>query len=69
MTCVVDAPESYGCSDCLNTGRSGEYHTQLAEAEDRIFDLLLGDDAQAYKEAERYLARHRFDLYQRVIDS
>ena len=36
------------------------------EAQDRLFDILLGDDGQAWKEAERYLERTRPDLYQRL---
>lgn len=35
---------------------------RVKAAEDRIYDLLLGDDAQAYKEAQRYLEQHRPDL-------
>lgn len=38
----------------------------LKEAQDRIFDLLLGDDGQAYKEARKYLERHRPDLIKRL---
>ena len=36
------------------------------EAQERLFDILLGDDGQAYKEAERYLERTRPDLHQRL---
>ena len=36
-----------------------ESEKNLQEALDRIFDLLLGDDAQAYKEAERFLLKHK----------
>ena len=32
------------------------------DAQDRVYDLLLGDDGQAWKEAERYLERARPDL-------
>ena len=35
-------------------------------AHDRIFDLLLGDDGQAYKEARRYLEAFRPDLARRL---
>lgn len=66
MSCLHGGPEPYGCSDCQNTGRSSEFLSELDEAQDRIFDLLLGDDAQAYKEAERYLAKTRPDLKARL---
>jgi len=33
---------------------------------DRLFDMLLGDDGQAWSEAERFLKRHAPDLYQRI---
>ena len=36
---------------------------QLEEANNRIYDLLLGDDEQAYKEARRYLEKHAPELY------
>ena len=38
----------------------------LAEAQNRLFDLVLGDDGHAYKEARRYLERERPDLYARL---
>ncbi|RWP44250.1 MAG: hypothetical protein EOR04_04850 [Mesorhizobium sp.] len=32
MTCVVQAPEPYGCSDCLNTGwQQGDPYQRLEE--------------------------------------
>lgn len=34
-----------------------------SEAQNRLFDVLRGDDGQAWKEAERYLERERPDLY------
>lgn len=36
MTCSgpAGAPEPYGCTDCLNTGFSGEYHTAIADLKD-----------------------------------
>lgn len=43
-----------------------EYVFPENEAQDRLFDILLGDDGQAYKEAEKYLQRARPDLYQRL---
>ena len=43
-----------------------EYVYPEHEAQDRLFDILLGDDGQAYKEAEKYLQRARPDLYQRL---
>lgn len=39
----------------------------LQQAQDRLFDVLLGDDGQAYKEAERYLERANPDLYRRLL--
>ncbi|WP_374335418.1 hypothetical protein [Methyloversatilis sp.] len=42
---------------------------KLAESQNRLFDVLLGDDAQAWKEAERYLERERRDLYSALIAS
>jgi hypothetical protein len=38
----------------------------LATAQDRIFDMLLCDDGQAWKEARRYLGRTRPDLASRL---
>lgn len=38
------------------------------EAEDRLFDILLDDDGQAWSEAERYLEKNRPDLYQRLLE-
>lgn len=38
----------------------------LATAQSRIFDLLLGDDGQAWKEAERYIERERPDLHKHL---
>ena len=39
---------------------------QVVAAQDRLFDVLLGDDGQAWKEAERYIERTRPDLYERI---
>jgi hypothetical protein len=39
----------------------------LQQAQDRLFDVLLGDDEQAHKEAERYLERANLVLYIRLI--
>lgn len=39
----------------------------LQQAQDRLFDVLLGDDGQAHKEAERYLKRSNPALYRRLI--
>lgn len=39
----------------------------LQQAQDRLFDVLLGDDGQAHKEAERYLERANPGLYRRLI--
>lgn len=38
----------------------------LQDAQNRLFDMLLGDDGQAWKEAERYLERTRPDLHERL---
>lgn len=35
----------------------------LATVQNRLFDVLLGDDGQASKEARKYLERERADLY------
>ena len=39
---------------------------KLAEANDRIYDLMLGDDGQAYKEARKYLDKHAPHLYDKL---
>jgi len=39
----------------------------LQQAQDRLFDVLLGDDGQAHKEAERYLERANPALYRSLI--
>ena len=38
----------------------------MASVQNRLFDMLLGDDGQAWKEAERYLEKARPDLYERI---
>ena len=38
----------------------------LTTAQERIFDMLLGDDGQAWDEARKYLARTRPDLIERI---
>ena len=43
-----------------------EVQKRFAEACDRLYDMLLGDDGQAFSEAERFLKRHRPDLYNRI---
>jgi hypothetical protein len=40
--------------------------TLLNEAFDRLFDIMLGDDGEAYFQAERFLKAHRPDLYNRI---
>jgi len=40
--------------------------SDVGAAQDRLFDILLGDDGQAWKEAERYLEKARPDLYERI---
>lgn len=36
-----------------------ELKAELETALNRIYDMLLGDDGQAFKEAERFLLKHR----------
>lgn len=43
------------------------YH-RAAKAGDRLFDILLGDDGQAWKEAEKYLQQDRPHLFARLRD-
>lgn len=43
-----------------------EARAALAAAQDRLFDLYLGDDGQAWDEAGKYLAQHRPDLSARA---
>jgi hypothetical protein len=40
--------------------------TLLNEAFDLLFDIMLGDDGEAYFQAERFLKAHRPDLYDRI---
>jgi len=40
--------------------------SELEASQDRLFDVLLGDDGQSWKEAERYMERARPDLYERI---
>lgn len=40
---------------------------QLNTAHNRIFDMLLGDDGQAFSEAERYLERENPKLWEKLI--
>jgi hypothetical protein len=44
----------------------GVAKTRRSEAEDRLFDMLLADDGEAWFQAERYLKEHRPDLYDRL---
>ena len=46
--------------------RLEEKAEQLKDADDRIFDMLLGDDGQAFTEAQKYLQRYRPDLANRI---
>ena len=39
----------------------------LAEAQNRVYDMALGDDGEAWCEAHKYLERERPDLYQGLI--
>jgi hypothetical protein len=48
-------------SDDLGVAKS-----RRSEAEDRLFDMLLADDGEAWFQAERYLKEHRPDLYDRL---
>ena len=43
-----------------------EVQKRFAEACERVYDLLLGDDGEAYFEAEKFLKRVRPDLYNRI---
>jgi len=43
-----------------------EPNEAVKEAQGRVYDLLLADDGQAWKEAERYLERARPDLAMRL---
>ena len=58
-TWLMDFTRRYGlCQSC-----------QLAEANNRIFDLLQqGADGQSYKEAERYLEKHAPELYSNYLE-
>ena len=50
----------------LTSGTVENLYRLINEAESRLFDILLGDDGQAYKEAEKYLERERPDLYEKL---
>ena len=50
-------------ADGLDPGNS------LGKVQDRLFDVLLGDDGQAWPEALRYLRDHRPDLADRFTVS
>ena len=39
---------------------------QIIKLEDLVFDLYLNDDAQAFKNAYRYLKTHRPDLLEKA---
>lgn len=43
-----------------------ESETNFQAALDRLYDVLLGDDGQAFKEAERFLLRHRPELAEKL---
>lgn len=43
--------------------------TVVGNGADRVFDLLLGNDGQAHKEAERWLERANPGLYARLQDN
>jgi len=45
-----------------------QYVDPADEPQRRLFDILLGDDGQAYKEARKYLERARPDLYNQLKD-
>lgn len=56
MTCAVDAPDYFGCTDCLNTGHSSEYHNELY------------DTKASLKSAEEALGKLRRDVTEGEID-
>ncbi|RWH52194.1 MAG: hypothetical protein E5V72_01995 [Mesorhizobium sp.] len=40
MTCVVQAPEPYGCSDCLNTGwQQGDPYERIKQLEEELAEI------------------------------
>lgn len=45
---------------------ANEVARRYAEACDRLFDIMLGDDGEAHFQAERFLKAHRPDLYNRL---
>ena len=77
---LIDAAEAYAekydgddrqdiKTDVLNAFYQGAAHAEaqaLQEAHERIFDMLLADDGQAYKEARRYLERAAPELAARL---
>lgn len=54
--------------------RWAEHRAEVAEAGynaacDRLFDVLLGQDGEAFFQAERFLKANRPDLYERLGDA
>lgn len=45
---------------------SGNLPDLFRQACERIFDMLLADDGEAWSEAERFLKAHAPDLYNRI---
>lgn len=50
----------------IELAQAGVASTDLERAQNRLFDVLLGDDGQAHKEGMRYMERARPDLYARL---
>lgn len=61
--------EPAGGADEFREGLAAVLRDVLTDAHNRIFDLLLGDDGQAHKEAVRYLKRAAPDLHARLSGS
>lgn len=50
----------------MTVGPESFLEDPLSEACDRLYDMLLGDDGEAYFQAERFLKQHRPDLYAKI---
>lgn len=62
-----DMRPEYRSASCDDVARMVDeqmhLRASLTNSQNRLFDVLVGDDGQAWKEAERYLERERPDLY------
>lgn len=47
-------------------GPAQDLRKRLDEACERLYDMLLADDGEAWSQAERFLKQHRPDLYNRL---